>query len=50
MVIHKAAHKAGDFRAGFQTLRHFRTTQVEVAVFQTRFFGVDVIGVQRQRF
>ena len=50
MVVHKAAHKAGNFRAGFQTLRHFRTTQVEVAVFQTRFFGVDVIGVQRQRF
>ena len=50
MVVHKAAHKAGNFRAGFQALRHLRTTQVEVAVFQTRFFGVDVIGVQRQRF
>ena len=48
VVIHKTAHQAGDFSAGFQALSHFRTTQVEVAVFQTRFFGVDVVRVKRQ--
>ena len=50
VVIHKAAHQAGDFRTGLQALRHFRTTQVQVAIFQTRFFGIDVVRVQRQRF
>ena len=50
MVVHKTADEAGNLRTGFQALRHFRTTQVQVAVFQTRFFGVDVVGVQRQRF
>ncbi|CCK03009.1 FIG00554998: hypothetical protein [Cronobacter sakazakii 701] len=49
MVIHKAAHETGDFRAGFQALGHFRATQVEIAVFQTRFFAVDLVGVERQR-
>ena len=48
VVIHKTAHQAGDFSAGFQALSHFRATQVEVAVFQTRFFGVDVVRVKRQ--
>ena len=48
MVIHKTAHQAGDFSACFQALSHFRATQVEVAVFQTRFFGVDVVRVKRQ--
>ncbi len=50
MIVHEAAHEAGDFGAGFQALSHFRTTQVKIAVFQARFFGVDVVGVQRQRF
>ena len=50
MVIHKATHQAGDFRTGFQALCHLRATQIQVAVFQTRFFSVDVVGVQRQRF
>ena len=50
MVIHKATHQAGDFRTGFQALSHLRTTQIQIAVFQTRFFSVDVVGVQRQRF
>ena len=48
VVIHKTAHQASDFSARFQALSHFRTTQVEVAVFQTRFFGVDVVRVKRQ--
>ena len=50
VVIHETAHQAGDFRTGFQALGHLRTTQIQVAVFQTRFFRVDVVGVQRQRF
>ena len=50
VVIHKTTHQAGDFRTGFQALSHLRATQIQVAVFKTRFFGVDVVGVQRQRF
>ena len=49
MVIHKATHKAGDFCAGFQAGCHFRTTQVEVTVFQASFFGIDLVGVQGER-
>ena len=49
MAVHEAAHEAGDFGAGLQTLGHFRAAQIQVAVFQARFFAVDLIGVQRQR-
>ena len=47
-VIHKAADKAGDFCAGFQTRYHLRATQIQIAVFQARFFAVGLIRVQRQ--
>ncbi|MNC64591.1 hypothetical protein D3C75_1148080 [compost metagenome] len=50
VVIHKAAHEAGDFRTGLQAVRHFRATQVQITEFQPRFFSVDVVRVQRQRF
>ena len=49
MVIHKTTHEAGNFGAGFQALSHFRTTQVQIAIFQARFFGIDLVGIQRQR-
>ena len=48
VVVHKTAHQAGNFCTGFQALSHFRATQIKIAVFQTRFFGVDVVRVKRQ--
>ncbi len=49
VVIHKATHKAANFSARFQALGHFRATQIEIAIFQTRFFAVGLIGIERQR-
>ncbi|MNG99087.1 hypothetical protein D3C79_582480 [compost metagenome] len=50
VAVHKAAHKAGDLGTGFQAVGHFRATQIQIAIFQTRFFAIGLVRVQRQRF
>ena len=49
MLIHITAHKAGNTGTGFQGSRHFRTTQIQITVFQALFFGVGLVEIQRQR-
>src|SRR5581483_1118751 len=54
LLVHELPRGDGNFGAQFQIARHFGTTQIEVAILQTRFFGnfrggFGVVNLERQR-